>query len=255
MEDGRNLYQHMVARGMAKGVVHLLEAIEVDVQDHAGRVLPGRIVAQVLQRLLQPVAVWQAGHRIVIGDLLDFSVRAFEPARGVLGLLARGFQIFLLGNQIVDIGGQSGCCAAVQTVLVHLDMADRGVTSGHRFPGALPLQGNEPVQLSLDLVGRNAERNLITHQVTVVQVTGLGFGPAFRKGFGVVAFVAQVPGNQAVLLIVDCKMYGALADRFAQDLPFPEHPFKKNGIVQHLFPGYIHVRRPPAMGKTLADNL
>ena len=81
--------EHMIAGGVAMGVVDDLEVIHVHVEQRGGAVLPARAGADALERRFQPGAVGQAGQRVLAGAAFVLALGqhgghqdAAQPLRG-----------------------------------------------------------------------------------------------------------------------------------------------------------------------------
>ena len=61
--------QHRVALRVAERVVDRLEAVEIEEQDRAGRVAPGRARQSLAEQLADPAAIGQAGKHVHIGEV------------------------------------------------------------------------------------------------------------------------------------------------------------------------------------------
>lgn len=89
------MLQQPVAGGMAEGVVDLLEAVEVDVQDGDLYIRVGLLLAETVEILGEMAAVRQAGQLIMHRGMADVTVGFLELRVACLGK-ALGLPQFVL---------------------------------------------------------------------------------------------------------------------------------------------------------------
>ncbi len=76
----RDAFEKVVARGMAEGVVHVFEVVEVEAHESSRRVPLSRPVEGFLDALLKKHAIGQVGQHVMIGEMPDFPLAALQFA-------------------------------------------------------------------------------------------------------------------------------------------------------------------------------
>src|SRR6185503_8627222 len=74
-QAARGLDQEAVARRVAVGIVHLLEAVEVDEQRREAVTAPARALDRLVERRPEARAVGQSGERVAVGERSDVLAR------------------------------------------------------------------------------------------------------------------------------------------------------------------------------------
>ena len=74
----RQLAQDGVARGVAKGIVDLLEVVDVDEKEADRPLVPCRPANLLLEEVIAPTAVREPRNRVRIGEPRQLAVRVME---------------------------------------------------------------------------------------------------------------------------------------------------------------------------------
>ena len=184
-------HQQVIARFVAEGVVHFLETIEVDEQHRHAVVVPGGLLHQFGQAVVEQAPVGQAGEGIVIGlhpdqgfgllALGDVGDDTHQPTQAAIGL---------------EVGG-----------LVEDDVTADTIGGFHRGFIGLHARMVEQGLVGFVVTGRQVRRSDVEHRAA----DQLAAGPSIEGFEGFVA--AQVAG----LLVLEKQRAGNRLDELPDE--------------------------------------